>query len=105
MKTMPAVGERGGEGLAFGEKAVTRMHRLGAARLAGRDDLLDDQVALRRRRRPDQDRLIRHLDMERVTVGLGIDRDRGNPHPARGLDDAAGDLAAIGNQDLLEHTD
>ena len=54
-------------------------------------------------RRPDQDRLIRHLDMERVAVGLGIDRDRCNPHAPGGLDDAAGDLAAIGNQDSLEH--
>src|SRR5580704_8645447 len=41
--------------------------------------------------------------MERITVGFGIDRDRGDPHPAGGFDDAACDLAAIGNQDSLEH--
>ena len=41
--------------------------------------------------------------MERVAVGLGIDRDRLDPHPAGGLDDPAGDLAAIGDQNLLEH--
>ena len=41
--------------------------------------------------------------MDGITVGLGIDRDRFNTHPPRGLDDPAGDLAAIGDQDSLEH--
>jgi hypothetical protein len=40
--------------------------------------------------------------MQRVAVGLGIDRDRRDPHPPRGLDDPAGDLAAIGDQDALK---
>jgi hypothetical protein len=42
--------------------------------------------------------------MERVAVGLGIDRNAFDTHPTRGLDDPAGDLAAIGNQDSLEHS-
>ena len=79
------------------------MHRLGAAFLAGGDDLVDHQVALRRRRRADRDGLIRHLDVQRVAVGLGIDRDGLDPHPPGGLDDATGDFAAIGNEDPLEH--
>ena len=41
--------------------------------------------------------------MQGVAVGLGIDRDRLDAHAARGLDDPAGDLAAIGDQDALEH--
>ena len=36
--------------------------------------------------------------MQGTAVGLGIDRHGGNAHPAGGLDDAAGDFAAIGNQ-------
>ena len=44
-----------------------------------------------------------HLDVQGVPVGLGIDGDRLDAHPARGLDDPAGDFAAIGNQDTLEH--
>ncbi len=103
MKTMPAFASALGEGLALGEKAVARMHRLGAGRFAGLDDLVDHQIALRRRRRSDQHRLVGHLDMERVAVGFGIDRDGCNPHAPGGLDDPAGDLAAIGNQDSLEH--
>ncbi len=79
------------------------MHRLGAGPAAGVDDLVDDQIAFGRRRRPDRHRLVGHLDMQRVAVGLGIDRDRLDAHPARGLDDPAGDFAAIGDQDTLEH--
>jgi hypothetical protein len=41
--------------------------------------------------------------MQRPGVGLGIDRDRRDPHPPRRIDDAAGDLAAIGDQDRGEH--
>ena len=36
-------------------------------------------------------------------VGVGIDRDGRDPHAPRGLDDAAGDFAAIGDQNALEH--
>ena len=103
MKTMPALRQRLGKSLAFGEEAVTRMHRLGTGLLAGVDDLLDHQIALGRRRRSDQHRLIRHLDVQRVPVRLGIDRNGLDPQAARGLDDPAGDLAAIGNQNALEH--
>ena len=49
------------------------------------------------------DRAIRHFDVQRVLVGIGINRDGLDAEPAGGLDDAAGDLAAIGNQDALEH--
>ncbi len=44
-----------------------------------------------------------HLDMQRVAVGLGIDRDRLDAHRSRGADDPAGDLAPVGDQDTLEH--
>ena len=47
-------------------------------------------------------RLVGLGDMQRVAVGLGIDRDRGDPQPARGADHPAGDLAAIGDQDLAK---
>ena len=56
------------------------MHRLRAGALAGLDDLLDDEIALGRLRRADRDRLIGHLDMQRVLVGLRIDRDGLDPH-------------------------
>src|SRR6185369_3941421 len=48
-------------------------------------------------------RLIRFAHMQGIGIGVGIDRHRLDPHRARRADDPAGDLAAIGNQDLLEH--
>ena len=79
------------------------MHRLGAGVPAGGEDVLHHQIALRRRRRADRDRDVRHLDVKRVAVGLGIDRNGLDTHAPGSLDDPAGDLAAVGNEDALEH--
>ena len=38
-------------------------------------------------------------DMQRLGIGIGIDRDRANPHRPGGTDDPAGDFAAICNQE------
>ena len=97
------LGERLGEGGPLREEAVAGMHRLRAALLARGDDLLDDQVALRRRRRADGNGRIGHFHMQGVAIRVGIDRDGFNTHAARGFDNPAGDLAAVGNQDSLEH--
>ena len=43
-------------------------------------------------------RLVRAARMQRLGIGIGIDRDGGNAHLARGAHDATGNLAAIGNQ-------
>ena len=96
--------ERLAEGCPFGEEAIAGMHGLRAGLFAGFDDLLGDEVALRSGRRADMDRLIRHLDMHGIAVGVRIDGDGGNAHLPRRLDHPAGDLAAIGDQDFLEHT-
>ena len=97
------LGERLSERRALGQKAVSGMDRLRARRLAGGDDLVDHEIGLRRGGRPDGDGLVRHLDMQGVLVGFRIDRDRLDPHAARRLDDSAGDFAAVGDQDFLEH--
>ncbi len=103
MKTTPAFCKRARKRFAFGQEAVTGMDGLGAGRLAGLDDLLDDEIAFGRGRRSDEDGVIGHLDMQRVAVGLGIDGDRRNSHLAGGLDDATGDLAAVCDQYPFEH--
>ena len=95
--------ERLGESGALGEEPVAGVDRLGARLFAGRDDLVDDEIGLRRRGRADGDRLVGHFDVQRVLVGFGIDGDGLDPHPARGLDDPAGDFAAIGDENLFEH--
>ncbi len=95
--------QRARKSLALGQKAVAGMHGLRAGLAAGLDDLVHHEIAFGRGRRSDQDRLIGHLDMQRIAVGLGIDGNRLDPHPAGGLDDPAGDLAAIGDQNTFEH--
>ncbi len=97
------VRERLGEGGALGEETVARMNRLGARLLAGRDNLVDQQIRLPRRRRPEMNLLVRHLDMQRVLIGVRIDRDGGDAHLAGGLNDAASDLATIGDQNFTKH--
>jgi hypothetical protein len=80
-------------------------HGFRAGLLAGGDDLLRDQIALRRRRRSDMHRFDGHFDMHGIAIGIRIDRDGGNPHLARRLDDATGDLATVGDQDFREHAE
>ena len=99
----PRLGAAPGEAGVLGQEAEAGVDGLGAGLVAGVDDLVGDQVGLGRRRRADRHRLVGHLDGQAAGVGLGIDRDRGDAHPPRGLDDADRDLAAIGDQDLREH--
>ena len=97
------VGQRRGEGRPFGQESVAGMHRLGARALAGVDDFLDQQIGLRGRRRADMHGLVGHFDMQRVGVRVGINGDRGDAQPPGGLNDAAGDLATIGDQNFTKH--
>ena len=41
--------------------------------------------------------------MQRIRVGIGIDRDGAHAEPLRGARDAAGNLSAIGDQNRCEH--
>ncbi len=95
--------ERLGEGLALGEEAVAGMDRLRPGRFAGVDDAVDAKIAFGSGRAADRHRLVGLLDMEGAGIGLGIDRDRLDAHVLSGADDPAGDLASVGDQDLLEH--
>ena len=95
--------QRPGEGLALGEEAVAGMNGLGPRLPAGRDDLLDHQIGFGGGRRPDQDSLVGHLHMQGIPVRVRIDGDRLDAHALGGLDDPAGDLATVGNQNLVEH--
>ncbi|MPL84613.1 hypothetical protein SDC9_30578 [bioreactor metagenome] len=87
----------------FRKEAIARMDRLGAGDLAGGDDRGDREIALGRRRRADADALVGHAHMHGVAVGGRVHRDRGDPHLAAGADHPQGDLAPVGDQDLVEH--
>ena len=87
----------------FRQEAVAGMDGLGAGRQCCSDDLVGAQIAFRNGRGADMHGLVGHGDMQRLRVGVGIDRDRAHAQPPRRAHDAAGDLAAIGDQDFLEH--
>ncbi len=87
----------------LGQEAVARVDGVGAGDLGRGDDGRDVEVALRRRRRPDADGLVGEADGECVAVGRGVHRDGLDPHLAAGADDAERDLAAVGDEDFLDH--
>ena len=66
-------------------------------------DLVRTKIAVRRSRTADMNRLVRHRDMRRAGIGIGIDRNCGDPHALGSPHDPAGDFATVGNQDFLEH--
>ena len=87
----------------FRQEAITRMDRLRARRACCGDDLLAHQIAFARRRRADMHRLVRLPHVQRLGVRIRIDRDRAHAHRPRGTDDAARNLAAIGDEEGLDH--
>ena len=92
---------RPGEGGVFGEEAVARMDRIGAALPRRRDDLVRDEIALLRRRRPDGKRLVGLRHVAGVGVGLRIDRNRGDAERPCAPHDPAGNLAPVCDQEFL----
>ena len=95
--------QRPREGLALGEEAVAGMHGLRSRCLTGGDDLVDLEIGLGSRSCADRHGLVGQLDMQRVAIGVRIDRNRRDPHPPRRLDHPAGDLATVRDQYLREH--
>ncbi len=91
-----------GEAGVLGQEAVAGMDRVGAGDLAGGEDLRDVEIAVAGRRRADADALVGEAHMHGVGVGGRMDRDRGDAELLAGAENAERDLAAIGDQDLVE---
>ena len=92
-----------GKGLVFAEETVTRVHGLRAGGQRGIQDAAPLQVTLARRGGADVHGFVAGRHVARLRVGIGVDGDRAHTQAARGGGHAAGDLAAVGNQDLGEH--
>jgi hypothetical protein len=75
------------------------MHRLGAGLARSFDHTRDIEITVARPRWSEQHGLVGHGDMHRVAIRLRIDGDGAQAHGAGGADDAAGDLAAVGDQE------
>ena len=92
--------ERFAEGFALREEAVARMDGIRAGLLACRDNFVGDQVGLGSGRRTDMHGLVRHQDMRRTRIGIGIDRDGLDAHLLGRPHDTARDLATVRDQDF-----
>ena len=92
-----------GEGGVFRQKAVARMDRRSAALARGVEDPGGNEVAFRGGGGADGDRDVGLAHVRRAGVGFGIDRDGAHAHAAGGADDAAGDLAPVGDEDTFDH--
>ena len=79
------------------------MHRLRAAVLRGGDQRLDPQIAVCWLGATQVHRCVGFAHMPRVTVGIAMHRHRAQAQLAGGTHDAAGDFAAIGNQQGVDH--
>ena len=99
----PGLDEGLSEGGVLRKEAIAGVDGLGPGLLGRGDDLGGVEIGLGRRRRADPDRLVGHVHMESITVGVGIDGDRRDAEPPRRFHDAAGDFAPIGNEKLGEH--
>ena len=71
--------------------------------LAGIDDLCGLEVAFNRRWRADGNGFIGHGNVFRVSIRIGVDRNRLDVEFAGRGDNPAGNLAAVGDQDFTEH--
>ena len=91
-----------GEGGVLAEEAVAGVDGVDVGDLGGADDGRDVQVAARALGRSDADGLVGEAHVRTVAVGLGVDGDGLDSQFLAGADDANGDFAAIGDQDLLK---
>ena len=98
----PGVDDRLGEPGVLGEEPVAGVDRVGTGLRRDVEELVDDEVAVAGGRATEGVRLVRHLDVQRVPVGLGVDGDRADPGVPAGPGDADGDLAAVGDQHLRD---
>ena len=87
----------------LGEEAVAGVDAVGAAVADRAEDRVGVEVALGCRLPAEGVRLVGQPDVQGVPIELGVDRDGLDAELASGADHAHGDLATVGDQDLLQH--
>ena len=96
---LDALGEVG----VLGQEAVARVDGDRVGDLGRADDRGHVEVAVARRRRADADGLVGEQHVLQVAVGRRVHGDGLDAEFAAGAEDAQRDLAAIGDDDLVEH--
>ncbi len=94
-------GKRG----VFREEAITRMKCIAARAARHLDQFVNTEIAFTRRRGADGVGFVGQPDVQRFAVGLAKNGNGLNAKFAARANDTHGDLAAISNQDFLEHRD
>src|SRR6185369_573917 len=78
------------------------MNRIDVEDLSGADDGGDVEITLRGRRWSNARGFVGEANVQRIAIDVAVNGDRLDAHLFAGPDDATGNLAAIGDQDLLE---
>ena len=92
-----------GEVGAFREKTVPRVDGVDIADFGGGDDAIDFKITLCAGSWADADGFVGGLDVKGVVIGFGVDGESTDAEVFAGADDAEGDLAAVGDEDFVEH--
>ncbi|MNQ47166.1 hypothetical protein D3C85_610020 [compost metagenome] len=92
-----------GERRVLGEEAVAGVDGLGAALSGDFEDLVHYQIGGRGRAFAEAERLVGLLQVQAGGVGLGVDGYTLHIEGAQGTQDAAGDGAAVGDQEFFKH--
>ena len=92
-----------GEARILREESIARMHRVGAGDLAGGKQCRNVEIAVARGRRADAYALVGKPHVHGVLVGGRMHRDRGDAELLAGAQHAQRDLAAVCDQDFVEH--
>src|SRR5258707_12741926 len=91
-----------GEVGRLSQKPVARVDRVNVEYFGRADDRGNVEVALGRRRGPDAGRLVGKAHVQRISVNVAVHGDGADTHLFAGPDNSAGDLAAVGDQDLAK---
>ena len=86
----------------LGQETIAGMDRLRAGTLRRLQHPVGQQIAFRHLGFTDAHGLVGHGDMHGTGVGIGMHGDGADAHVAGGANDAAGDLAPVRDQDLVE---
>ncbi len=92
-----------GEVGILAQETVAGMDRVDVGDLGGADHRRNVEIAARAFGRADANGFVGEAHVQAVAVGLRIHGDGLDPEILAGADDAHGDLAAIGDEDFLEH--
>src|SRR6266851_4753779 len=92
-----------GKVCVFGKQPVAGMDCIHICDFRRADDRRDIEIALRELRRADANSLICKAHVERIAVGLAIDRNRADAQLLAGANYPQSDFTAVSNQDLFEH--